>query len=384
LYNPLFRKFDDPTPQETPIMLKTKARMCSVLLLTAVVLASLGLFGCGGSTSGDNGGKSEVRLQGAGATFPFPLYQKWFSDYNKAHSNAKFDYASIGSGGGIKQITSKTVDFAGSDAPMSNDELKAAGDEILHIPSVMGAVVLTYNVAGVASDLKLSPGAIAGIFLGTVKKWNDPMIAGDNPGVALPAADITVAHRSDASGTSYAFTDYLSKVSPEWQQKVGTGVAVNWPVGLGAKGNEGVTGQVKQSPNSIGYIELIYAIQNKLPYATVKNAAGNFVKPSLETVSNAAAAASGSIPDDLRVSITNAPGPDSYPISTFTYFLVFKNLPDQAKGKALVDFLWWATHDGQATAPDLAYAPLPKDIVQRDEQKIKSITCQGKQLYSGT
>src|SRR5215471_2134920 len=357
-------------------MLKTNARMCSISLLTAaVLLTSLTLFGCGG-TSGNGGTNAEVRLQGAGATFPNPLYQKWFSDYNKNHPNAKFDYQSIGSGGGIKQISSKTVDFGGSDAPMSNDELKAAGDELLHIPTCMGAVVMTYNVSGVTSDLKLSPAAIAGLFMGTVKKWNDPLIAGDNAGVTLPAADVTIVHRSEASGTSYAFTDYLSKASPEWQQKVGTGVAVNWPVGLGAKGNEGVTGQVKQSPNSIGYIELIYAITNKLPYATVKIAAGSFVKPTLESVSAAAAASASQIPDDLRVSITNAPGNDSYPIATFTYFLVYKNQTDQAKGKALVDFLWWASHDGQKTAPDLAYAPLPADVVQKDEQKIKSITFQ--------
>jgi phosphate transport system substrate-binding protein len=321
---------------------------------------------------------------GAGATFPNPLYQKWFNDYNKSHPSAKFDYQSIGSGGGIKQITAKTVDFAGSDAPMNDEELKAAGAEILHIPTVMGAVVLTYNVPTVTAELKLSPGAIAGIFLGTVKKWNDPSITGDNPGVTLPAADITLVHRSEASGTSYAFTDFLSKVSPEWKEKYGTGAAINWPVGLGAKGNEGVTGQVKQSPNSIGYIELIYAIQNKLPYATVKNAAGSFVKPSLESVSSAAAAAAGQMPEDLRVSITNASGADAYPISTFTYFLVYKNQPDQTKGKALVDFLWWSTHDGQQTAPELAYAPLPKDVVQKDEQKIKSIVFQGKPLYSGT
>jgi phosphate transport system substrate-binding protein len=355
------------------------------ILLPAALLAFAGLTSIGCSNSGNpqaNG--SEVRLQGAGATFPNPLYQKWFSEYNKVHPNLKFDYQSIGSGGGIKQISSNTVDFAGSDAPMTDQQLKEAPGELLHIPSIMGAVVMTYNIPNLPSaSLKFSGETIADIYLGTIKKWSDPKITADNPGVNLPSADITVASRSDGSGTTFVFTDYLSKVSSEWKDKVGSGTSVKWPVGVSAKGNEGVTGQVKQSPNSIGYVELIYAEQNKLPYADVKNAAGQFVKPSIQTVSNAAAAAASSMAPDLRVSITNAPGSDAYPISTFTYFLAYKDQKDQAKGKALVDFLWWATHDGQKMAPELVYAPLPSEVVQKDEDKIKSITFQGSALYKG-
>ncbi|HKV39986.1 MAG TPA: phosphate ABC transporter substrate-binding protein PstS [Blastocatellia bacterium] len=327
--------------------------------------------------------QSEERLQGAGATFPNPLYQKWFSEYNTANPDTKFDYQSIGSGGGIKQISSKTVDFAGSDAPMNDDQIKAAPAELLHIPTVMGADVVTYNVPGLeTTTLKLSGDTVADVFLGKIKKWSDPALAKDNPNVKFPDSDISVVHRSDGSGTTYIFTDYLSKISSEWQTKVGKGTSPNWPVGIGAKGNEGVTGQVKQTPNSIGYVELIYAIQNKLPYADLKDADGEFVHPSLETVSNAAAGAAANMPPDLRVSITNAPGKDAYPISSFTYFLVYKDQLDQAKGEALVKFLWWAVHDGEKMAPDLVYAPLPAQVVQKDEEKIKAIMCNGKPLYT--
>jgi len=354
------------------------------ILLPALTLSCMGLTLSGCDKSNPNGGgTAEVRLQGAGASFPFPLYQKWFSEYNKVHANAKFDYQSIGSGGGVKQISSNTVDFAGSDAPMTDQQLKDAPAELIHIPSIMGAVVITYNIPNVTGSLKFSGETIAGIYLGNIKKWNDPKITADNPGITFPAADITVVSRSDPSGTSFVFTDYLSKVSPEWKDKVSSGTAVKFPVGVSAKGNEGVTGQVKQAPNSIGYVELIYAEGNKLPYADVKNSAGQFVKPSIQTVSNAAAGAASSMPPDLRVSITNAPGADAYPISTFTYFLAYKDQKDEAKGKALVDFLWWATHDGQKMAPDLVYAPLPAEVVQKDEEKIKSITSSGKQLYKG-
>jgi phosphate transport system substrate-binding protein len=343
----------------------------------------LSLAGCASNPSGAGGGaNSEIKLQGAGATFPNPLYQKWFSEYNKITPSAKFDYQSIGSGGGIKQISAKTVDFGGSDAPMKDEELKAAPGEILHIPTVLGADVVTYNLPGVQADLKLTPEAIAGVFLGTIKKWNDPAIASTNPGVNLPTNDITVVHRSDGSGTTFVWTDYLSKVSPEWKEKVGAGTSVNWPVGVGAKGNEGVTGQVKQTPYSLGYVELIYAEQNRLPYASVKNSSGEFIKPSLESITAAAAGAAGQMPDDLRVSITNSPGKDAYPISSFTYFLVYKNQDDQAKGKALVDFLWWALHDGEQMAKTLLYAPLPAEVVTRAEQKIKLITYQGTPLRS--
>jgi phosphate transport system substrate-binding protein len=345
--------------------------------IVAVLAASfvLSLIGCGSSSS-----SGEVRLQGAGATFPNPIYQVWFSEYNKITPNAKFDYQSLGSGAGIKQIISQTVDFGGSDAPMKDADLQSAPGEILHIPTVLGAVVITYNLPGVGSELKLSPEAIAGIFLGTIKKWNDPQIASLNTGVTLPDAAITSVHRSDGSGTTFVFTDYLSKVSPEWKQKVGAGTSVEWPGGLGAKGNEGVTAQVKQTPNSIGYVELIYAEENKLSVASVKNAAGEIIHPSLASTTAAAAGAVADIPDDLRVSITNPPGKDAYPIASFTYLLVYKEQKDQAKGKALVDFLWWATHDGQSIAGTKSYAPLPKEVVAKAEQKIKSITHNGTAL----
>jgi phosphate transport system substrate-binding protein len=355
---------------------RTSSARAALALVVTFVFALL-LTGCGTRGAGGGGG---TRIQGAGATFPNPIYQKWFSEYNKANPGVTFDYQSIGSGGGIKQITEKTVDFGGSDAPMKDDDLGKAQGQILHIPTVLGAVVLTYNVPGIAGELKLSPDAIAGIFLGKIKKWNDPAIASTNEGVQLPDKDITVVHRSDGSGTSYVFTDYLSKVSPEWKSGPGAGTSINWPVGVGAKGNEGVTGQIKQTPNSIGYVELIYAEQNKLPVAAVKNASGQFVKPSLDSTSAAAAGAAGQIPDDLRVSITNAPGATAYPISSFTYLLVYKEQPDQTKGKALVDFLWWATHDGEGMARDLSYAPLPAEVVKKAEDKIKSITYQGKPL----
>ncbi len=359
--------------------MKRRLKMNNMIVtLILVGLSTLALSACKGSSDGN----AEVRLQGAGATFPNPIYQKWFTHYNKAHPNLKFDYQSIGSGGGIKQIFERTIDFGGSDAPMKDEDLKAAKGEILHIPTVLGADVITYNVQGVTSDLKLTPEAIAGIFLGNVKKWNDPQILSSNPGVNLPQADITVVHRSEASGTTFVFTDYLSKASPEWKEKVGAGTAVSWPVGIGAKGNEMVTGQVKQTPNSIGYVELIYAEQNKLPYASVKNSAGEFVRPTLDSITAAAAGVANQMPDDLRVSITNAPGATAYPISTFTYLLVYKEQQDQAKGKAFVDFLWWAIHDGQPLAKELLYAPLPEAVVQKAEQKINSITYQGKPLRS--
>ncbi|HJQ26108.1 MAG TPA: phosphate ABC transporter substrate-binding protein PstS [Blastocatellia bacterium] len=342
--------------------------------LLVLFLCILALAGCGARSGG------ATRIQGAGATFPAPIYQKWFSEYNKANPGVVFDYQSIGSGAGIQQITEKTVDFGGSDAPMNTDQLAKVQGQILHIPTVLGAVVLTYNVQGVTGELKFTPEAIADIFLGKIKKWNDPAIATVNEGVQLPDVNINVVHRSEASGTTYVFTDYLSKVSPEWKNGPGTGTQPQWPVGLGAKGNEMVTGQVKQTPNSIGYVELIYAEGNKLPVALIKNAAGQWIKPSLDSITAAAAGAAGQIPDDLRVSITNAPGASAYPISSFTYLLVYKEQADQAKGKALVDFLWWATHDGEAMAKEKLYAPLPAEVVQKAEEKIKSITYQGKPL----
>lgn len=343
----------------------------------AIVLAgavALVFAACGGNTGG------EVRLQGAGATFPNPLYQKWLSEYGKLNPNVKIDYQSIGSGGGIKQIQARTVDFGASDSPMKDEDLRAAPGPILHIPTVLGAVAITYNLAGVSQPLRFTPDVLADIFLGKIKKWSDPRLKTDNAGVSLPDSDITVVHRSDGSGTSAVFTDYLSKVSPEWKEKVGSGTSPNWPVGLGGKGNEGVTGQVKQTPNTIGYVELAYAAQNKLPVALLKNKAGNFVEPSIDAVTAAAAAAVATTPDDLRVSITDAPGPTAYPISSYTYMLVYREQQDPARGKVLVDFLWWGIHDGEKFGKDLLYAPLPGEIVKRAEAKINSITSGGKPL----
>ncbi len=358
----------------------------------SVVLAALSLVltacGSGGTAQPVQppaaGGKAgAITLTGAGATFPYPLYSKWFDVYEK-QAGTRVNYQSIGSGGGIQQVTQRTVDFGASDAPMTDDQLKAAPAPLLHIPTVLGAVVVTYNVPGVEQGLKLAPDVLADIFLGRLTTWNDPRLAQANPGVTLPSTPIAVVHRSDGSGTTNIFTDYLSAVSPDWQQRVGKSTSVNWPVGLGGKGNEGVTGQVKQTPGAIGYVELAYAVQNKLPYAAVRNQAGQFVEPTLESTTAAAAGAAASIPEDLRVSIVNAPGERSYPIAGFTYLLVYQQQADVAKGKALVDFLWWGIHDGEQYATDLQYAPLPAEVVQRAEAKVRSITdASGKPLHQG-
>ncbi|MFL5368362.1 MAG: phosphate ABC transporter substrate-binding protein PstS [Myxococcales bacterium] len=325
-------------------------------------------------------GASKLLINGAGATFPFPLYSKWFSTYNKMHPDVRINYQSIGSGGGIKQVTEKTVDFGASDAPMSDEELSRA-QGIQHIPTVMGAVVLVYNVPGLQS-LRLTPETLAGIFLGKISNWNDPALAKDNPGAKLPDTPIAVAHRSDGSGTTYSFTDYLSKVSAQWKSGPGTGKSVNWPAGLGGKGNEGVTGLVKQNEGGIGYVELAYANQNKLPVAEMKNHDGAWVKPTLEAVS--AAAAKAQIPDDYRISITDQPGKDAWPISTFTYLLVYKDMPDAAKGEALLQFLWWAAHDGQKLASALEYAPLPAPVVSKVESTLRKLTVQGKAVLAAS
>jgi phosphate transport system substrate-binding protein len=340
-----------------------------------VVLASIAC-----SSNGGGSGSGAVSLQGAGATFPNPLYQKWLSEYGRLHPNVRIDYQSIGSGGGIKQLKEQTIDFGASDAPMKDEDLKSAPGEILHVPTVLGAVVITYNLEGVSQALHFSPEVLADIFLGKIKTWKDPRIAADNPGVTLPATDITVVHRSDGSGTSAVFTDYLSKVSPEWKDKVGAGTSPSWPTGIGGKGNEGVTGQLKKTPNTIGYIELAYAVENKLPVAHIKNASGNFIEPSIDAVTAAASAAAANTPDDLRVSITNSAGPQAYPISSYTYILVYRNQRDAAKGKALVDFLWWGIHDGENYAKEKLYSPLPDDIVKRAEAKINSINAGGTPL----
>ena len=318
-------------------------------------------------------------LTGAGASFPYPLYAKWFDIYEQK-TGVRINYQSIGSGGGIRQIAERTVDFGATDAPMTDEQLAAAPGPILHIPTVIGAVVVTYNLPGADARLKLTPDALASIFLGDIAKWDDPRLAQLNPELKLPDAAIVVVHRSDGSGTTNIFTDYLSTVSPAWKQKVGKGTSVKWPVGLGAKGNEGVTGQVKQTPNAVGYVELAYAVQNKLPYAAIKNQAGRFAEPTLESVTAAAAGAAQAMPDDLRVSLVNAPGEASYPIAGFTYLLVYREQSDESKGKALVDFLWWALDDGQTYAKDLLYAPLPAEVVQKAEARVSSITYQGRPL----
>jgi phosphate transport system substrate-binding protein len=318
--------------------------------------------------------QGQVLLNAAGATFPYPMYSKWFDLYKQAHPNVQINYQSIGSGGGIRQLIDKTVDFGASDGPMSDEQLKQATVPILHFPTVMGADVPSYNVPGVPGELNFTPEALAGIFLGKITKWNDPAIASANSGVKLPGDDIVVVHRSDGSGTTYIFTDYLSKVSPEWQSKVGKATSVNWPVGLGGKGNEGVAGLIQQTPDSIGYIELIYAVQNKIAYGRVKNAAGAFVKADLAGVSAAAAAAAKSMPDDFRVSITNPEGNKAaYPISSFTWLLIPSKFADATKRDAVKDFLKWMMTDGQQYCEGLSYAKLPKEVVAKEMKAIAQI-----------
>ncbi|PYJ62068.1 MAG: phosphate ABC transporter substrate-binding protein PstS [Verrucomicrobia bacterium] len=313
---------------------------------------------------------AQMMINGAGATFPYPIYSKWFDEYAKVDPSVRFNYQSIGSGGGQKQILAQTVDFGASDGPMSDDNLAKAPGKLLHIPTVAGADVVAYNLPGNPA-LKLDADTIAGIFLGKINKWNDPKITALNPDVNLPDGEIVVVHRSDGSGTTYIWTDYLSKISPEWKTKVGTNTSVNWPTGIGGKGNEGVAGQIKQTPGALGYVELIYATQNKMPYAEVKNAAGGFMKPTLESIT--AALATANIPDDFRFSMTNAPGKDAYPIAGATWLLVYQQQKDAAKGKKLVEFLKWSLTDGEKMAKDLQYAPLPESVQQRVLTRIGEI-----------
>jgi phosphate transport system substrate-binding protein len=305
------------------------------------------------------------------------MYSKWFSEYRKLHPEVQINYQSLGSGAGIAQVTEGTVDFGATDGPMNDEQIatfkQKRNSGVLHFPTVMGAVVLTYNVPGVTQSLRLTADAVAGIFLGKITQWNDPALVSSNPNVKLPAASIVVVHRSEGSGTSYCFTDFLSKVNKEWETKVGKGTSVNWPAGLGGRGSEGVSGQVKQTPNSLGYVELIYAVQNKLPYADVQNPAGAFVTPSLTSVTAAAASAAKTMPSDFRVSITNAPGKDAYPISTFTWLLIPERVGDAAKKSALVDFLKWMLKDGQSMTQALTYAPLPKEVVDQETKAISKI-----------
>lgn len=321
--------------------------------------------------------QSALLINGAGATFPYPMYSKWFDEYHKKYPNIQINYQSIGSGGGIRQVVAGTVDFGASDGPMNDDQIKEfkekRGADILHFPTVLGAAVPTYNIPGVNAELNFTQDALAGIFLGKVTKWNDPAIASANTGVNLPGNDIVVVHRSDGSGTTYIWTDYLSKVSEEWKSKVGKNTSVNWPVGLGGKGNEGVAGLVKQTPNSIGYVELIYAVQNNMPYGKVRNSSGKFVKADLASVTAAAAAAAKNMPDDFRVSITDAPGATAYPISSFTWLLVPAKISDAGKRDATKAFLRWMLSDGQNFAEALSYAKLPKEVVAKELKTIDAI-----------
>ena len=325
-----------------------------------------------------------ITLTGAGATFPYPLISKWSSEYNKINPNIQINYQSVGSGAGIQQISAKTVNFGASDAPLT-EQVYGNLTGILHIPETIGAVVLAYNLPGVPSGVNLSGDVVADIFLGKITKWNDPRIVALNPGIQFPAKDILTAHRSDGSGTTFVFTDYLSKVSPDWKSKVGKGTSVNWPGGLGGKGNEGVAGILRQNTYSIGYVELIYAkLQGNISYADINNQAGNFIEPTLETTSNAVAGAAQTLPAGdaswSSVSITNAPGDNSYPISSFTYLLVYKDQTDPTQGKALAQFIWWAVHDGQSYSSDLQYVPLPNAVVSLDEKTIKLMNYNGQPL----
>jgi phosphate transport system substrate-binding protein len=309
-------------------------------------------------------GAQSVQINGAGATFPYPIYSKWFSEYNKLKPNVRINYQSIGSGGGIRQITAQTVFFGATDGPMTEEQILAAPGKILHLPTVLGADVPVYNLPGVSGELKFSGTLLADIFLGKVTKWNDPALVKLNPQAKLPATDITVVHRSDGSGTTYIWVDYLAKVSPEWKKRVGVATSVNWPTGVGGKGNEGVSGLVQQVPGSIGYVELIYALQNKIAYGSVQNLAGEFLRASTQSVTAAAASAAAKMPADFRVSITNAEGKGAYPISSFTWLLLYENPKDKAQSKAMVDFVKWALSDGQKFAAELGYAPIPAEVVK--------------------
>ena len=365
--------------------LRRPFRLLFVLLLLAAMLgpAASSAFAQSVSIGGPFEGEASA-LSGAGATFPAPLYQKWFSEYANM-TKVQINYQAFGSGGGIKGIQDQTVDFGASDAPMSDDQLKdAKGGPLFHIPSALGAIVPTYNIPEAGStQLNFTPADLAGIYLGDIQTWNDPMLVTDNPVLANVDQPIVVVHRSDGSGTTFGFTDYLSSVSPDWSSKVGKGTSVNWPVGLGASGNPGVAGEVQQDTYSIGYVELIYAIQNNLGYGTVQNQAGSFIVPSLQSVSAAAASAATSVPADLRFSIVNAPGPDAYPISTATWLLAYRDMADRAKGLAVTRMLWWATHDAQRFNNDLAYATVPPEITQRSEAFIRQIAVNGQPIFPG-
>ena len=346
----------------------TKSRARSFALAAGCVLLA-----------GSAWAQGTMRLNGAGATFPYPIYSKWMLEYHTAHPTVEINYQSIGSGGGIRQFTDHTVDFGASDGPMTDAQIAAVNGNVYHLPTVLGSVVPTYNIPGVTAQLKFTGDVLAGIWLGQITKWNDSRLTALNPGVQLPDQDIVVAHRSDGSGTTYIWTDYLSKVSPDWSQRVGKGTSVNWPVGLGGQGNPGVANIVKQTPGSIGYVELIYAIQNHIGFGLVRNKAGNFIEASLATTTNAAAGAVASLDPntDFRISITDADGAQSYPIASFTWLLIPKEMTDMAKARALLEFVWWATHGGQQYNEALAYARLPEPVVRLEEERLKGVTVNG-------
>ena len=363
---------------------------------TVLVAAGLLVMGCKGSDSSSATPSSSasttvavapksdtVSLNGAGATFPFPLYSKWISEFGKANPQVKVNYQSVGSGAGIKQITDQTVDFGASDAPMSDEELAKAKGKLHHVPMTLGAVVVTYNLPDAKAAIKLTPEALTGVFMGEIKKWNDPKLVADNPDAKLPATNITVVARSDGSGTTAVFTDYLAKVSPAWKDKVGAGKSVKWPAGISSKGNEGVTGSVKSTPGSIGYVELAYAKQNNLATASLKNQAGKFTDAALASVTAAAASVADKMPDDLRVSITNAPGEAAYPIAAFSYVLVYEQNANAQTGQALANYLWWGLHEGQEHAEALHYGKLPAPVVAKAEAKVKLLKAEGKALLVG-
>lgn len=357
-------------------------RLATGVALLAVTLSPLQAYAQEITITGPFEGEAKS-LNGAGATFPAPLYQKWFDEYSKV-TGVQVNYQAIGSGGGIKGLQDQTVDFGASDAPMTDEQIQAAkGGELFHIPTALGAIVPTYNVPEVTEPLNVTGDTLAGIFLGTITTWNDPMLVADNPQLASVNQDIVVVHRSDGSGTTFGFTDYLSSVSPDWAQQVGKNTSVNWPVGLGASGNPGVAGEVLQTPYALGYVELIYAIQNNLGYGNVQNSSGVWITPSLASVTAAASSAVGNIPPDLRFSIVNSPGADAYPISTATWLLTYREIPDRAKALAITRMLWWATHSGQQFNSSLAYATVPAELTTHSEEFIREITSQGTPIFPG-
>ena len=343
-------------------------RISTALLAAATLIASAGPLAAQG----------EIRLTGAGATFPYPIYSKWVLEYTKTRPNVEINYQSIGSGGGIRQFMDRTVDFGATDGPMSDSQITAVRGNVLHIPTVLGAVVPVYTLPGITQRLRFTPEVLAGVFLGQITRWNDSRIAAANPGVTLPDRDIIVVHRSDGSGTTFIWTDYLSKASPEWSGRVGRGTAVNWPVGLGGRGNEGVASTVLRTPGAIGYVELVYAVQNRMPFGLVRNRAGTFVEATLASTTAAAGGERWPADTDFRVSITDADERDAYPVASFTWILIPREMTNAANARALLEFLWWATHDGQQFATALGYAPLPQPVVRLVEQRLKAVTVSGR------